>query len=116
LLASLTAPSWWALVLAVATHFVVVSIWGVVPTYCNERFPTAVRASGFGVGYSASLIIPGFYAAYMAGLGVVMPHRYTQLVLLAAGATLAAVAASRGPETSHVDLAAEQLGESLSRG
>lgn len=104
--ASMSAPGWLVVVLVVATHVVVVSMWGVVTPYCNERFPTAVRASGFGVGYSVSVIIPGFYAAYMAGLGELMPYRYTQLVLLAVGAALTAFAAARGPETSTVDLAA----------
>jgi MFS family permease len=106
-LASLDAPSLAAGILVVLTHIVVVSIWGVATPYCNERFPTAIRASGFGVGYSASVIIPGLYALYMAGLSTLMPLRYTQLVLLAVGAGLVVFAAGRGPETSEVDLASQ---------
>jgi MFS family permease len=106
-LASLDAPSLAAGILVVLTHIMVVSIWGVATPYCNERFPTAIRASGFGVGYSASVIIPGLYALYMAGLSTLMPLRYTQLVLLAVGAGLVVFAAGRGPETSEVDLASQ---------
>ena len=106
-LASLSSPSLAAGLLVVLTHVVVVSIWGVATPYCNERFPTAVRASGFGIGYSASVIIPGFYAIYMAALSTLMPLRYTQLVLLAVGAALVVFTAARGPETSKVDLATD---------
>jgi Na+/melibiose symporter-like transporter len=43
----------------------VTSPWGVIITYINERFVTDVRATGFGIGFSLSVIIPSFYAFYM---------------------------------------------------
>ena len=60
----------------------VTSPWGVIVTYINERFVTDVRATGFGVGFSLSVIIPSFYAFYMNWLGVFMPLRLTPVVLL----------------------------------
>jgi MFS family permease len=93
----------WAFVLVAVVHVLVVGPWGVASSYCNERFPTAVRSSGFGIGYSLSLVLPSLSAFYLAGLGRVMPFEYTQLVLLAVGAALVAAGAARGPETCSVD-------------
>ena len=45
-------------------------VWGVGPTYVNERFHTGVRALAYGLGYSLTVIIPSFYAFYQAGLAV----------------------------------------------
>ncbi len=63
----------------------VTSPWGVIVTYINERFVTDVRATGFGVGFSLSVIIPSFYAFYMNWLGAFMPLRMTPVVLLCIG-------------------------------
>ncbi len=60
----------------------VTSPWGVIVTYINERFVTDVRATGFGVGFSLSVIIPSFYAFYMNWLGLIMPLRVTPVALL----------------------------------
>ena len=90
--------------LVALVHVLVVGAWGAASSYCNERFPTAVRSSGFGIGYSLSLVLPSLSAFYLAGLGQVMPFEYTQLVLLAVGAGLLAAGATRGPETCSVDL------------
>jgi MFS family permease len=43
-------------------------VWAIVTSYINERFPTGVRASGYGIGYSAATIIPAFSSFYMLGL------------------------------------------------
>jgi MFS family permease len=86
-------------------HVLVLGAWGAAATYCNERFPTAVRSSGFGVGYSLSIVVSSFSALYMAGLGRLMPFEYTQLVLLAVGAALTGVGAWLGPETAGIELA-----------
>ena len=53
-------------------------VWAVVTSYIDERFPTAVRATGYGIGYSAATIIPAFSSFYMLGLeGLGMPYAYT---------------------------------------
>jgi MFS family permease len=94
----------WAFVLTAVVHVLVVGAWGAASSYCNERFPTAVRSSGFGIGYSLSVVLPSLSAFYLAGLGRVMPFEYTQLVLLVIGAAMLAAGAVRGPETASANL------------
>lgn len=81
----------------------VTSPWGVIVTYVNERFVTDVRATGFGVGFSLSVIIPSFYAFYMNWLGRFMPMRATPVVLLVIGGLIGMIGAMMGPETRDVD-------------
>jgi MFS family permease len=79
-------------------------IWAIVTAYITESFPTSVRASGYGIGYSLASIIPAFYAFYMLGLGIFMPYEYTQVVVLAAGGLCLAVGAYVGQDLRHKDL------------
>ena len=80
-------------------------VWAIVTSYITERFPTAVRASGYGIGYSAATIIPAFSSFYMLGLKELgMPYTYTAIVILALGGLLLLVGARLGPETVHVDI------------
>lgn len=90
-------------VLVCVLSILVTSPWGVIVTYINERFVTDVRATGFGVGFSLSVIIPSFYAFYMNWLGDLMPFRYTPVVLLVIGSLIGMVGALLGPETRDVD-------------
>ena len=92
-------------VAVVAAEVLILAVWGVVTSYCTERFITAVRASGFGIGYSLALVPASFYVYYLAGLDALMPYRYTPLVLLAVGGLLAVAGALSGPETRDTDLA-----------
>lgn len=78
--------------------------WAIVTSYLTERFPTNVRASGYGIGYSLAIIIPAFSSFYMLGLkGLGIPYEYTQLVILALGGILLLIGALSGPETKHVE-------------
>jgi len=97
----LSLPAIMALTCVLAV--LVTSPWGVIVTYINERFVTDVRATGFGVGFSLSVIIPSFYAFYMNWLGAFMPLRLTSVVLLCVGGMLGMVGALMGPETKDVD-------------
>ncbi|MGH3165224.1 MAG: MFS transporter, partial [Trebonia sp.] len=83
--------------------------WGVVLSYINERFTTDVRASGFGLGFSASVVIPSFYAFFMDWLGHIMPYHLTTIVLLVVGAILGTVGAAIGPDTRHVDMTSRSV-------
>ncbi|HEY2207396.1 MAG TPA: MFS transporter [Pseudonocardia sp.] len=104
LLVTGTALSMGLIVLLVCVFSVLVTApWGVVLPYINERFHTDVRASGFGLGFSASVIIPSFYAFFLAGLGQFMPYALAAIVLLFVGGVLATVGAAAGPETKDVD-------------
>jgi len=82
----------------------VTSPWGVIVTYINERFATDVRATGFGVGFSLSVIIPSFYAFYLSWLGAWLSPGIAPVVLLCLGGLLGTIGALLGPETRDVDL------------
>ncbi|MFZ0879397.1 MAG: MFS transporter [Candidatus Acidiferrales bacterium] len=80
-------------------------VWAIVTSYINERFPTGVRASGYGIGYSAATIIPAFSSFYMLGLKRLgMPYEYTEIVIFVVGGFLLLLGALSGPETKHVEL------------
>ena len=80
-------------------------VWAIVTSYISERFPTGVRACGYGVGFSAATIIPACSSFYMLGLkGLGMPYEYTQIVILAVGSLLLLIGALSGPETKHLEL------------
>lgn len=106
----LNAPSVWpALLLAVLAGICIVCPWAVVTSYLAERFKTANRAVGFGLGYSLAVIIPSFYASYQGWLTGLMPRQFTVLVLVGLGSVLAGVGALLGPETKDIDFAAAEL-------
>ena len=90
--------------IACLCYLLVLSPWGIVTTYLCERFPTNVRASGYGIGYSVAVVIPAFAGFYMLGLKAFMPYVYTPLVLLGLGGILIIVGALMGPETREVEL------------
>jgi MFS family permease len=77
--------------------------WGVLVTYINERFVTEVRATGFGVGFSLSVIIPSFYAFYVNWLGHAVTAPFAPAALLCIGGVIATIGAAMGPETRDVD-------------
>jgi hypothetical protein len=75
-----------------------------VTTYICERFPTPVRASGYGIGYSLAVVIPAFSGAYMLGLQWIVPYVYTPAILIALAGVLMIAGALAGPETRDVEL------------
>jgi MFS family permease len=105
------------LVIALATviTLLVVSCWGLITAYINERFHTGIRASAFGIGYSLAVVLPSLYAYYQAGLAAFMPFEYTVLVLLVIGALLIVAGAAWGPETKDVDFSEEDVQEAPER-
>ena len=93
------------ILLVTLINLLATSVWPLITAYINERFPTACRASGYGVGYSAAMIIPAFSSFYMIGLKQLgMPYEYTEVAILALGGVLLLAGALSGPETTHVDL------------
>ncbi len=97
----LPLPAIMALVAVLAV--LVTAPWGIIVTYINERFVTDVRATGFGVGFSLSVIVPSFYAFYLQWLGQWVGAATAPALLLCLGAVIATVGAAMGPETRDVD-------------
>jgi MFS family permease len=97
------APLPMIITLVCLLSILVTAPWGVLVTYINERFVTEVRATGFGVGFSLSVIIPSFYAFYVNWLGQLFSAQLAPAVLLCIGGVIATIGAAMGPETRDVD-------------
>ena len=96
--------------LAAAFHVVAISPWGIVTVYICERFPTHVRASGYGIGYSLAVVIPSFSGIYVLWLSHIVPYLFAPVVLLALAPVLMIVGAMLGPETREAELHLPDLG------
>lgn len=92
------------LVLTLVIRFAGGSVFAVTPSYLCERFPPAVRGSGYGLGYSLPLVLTSFYAYYQQWLSAVVPIDVTPVVLLVLGGALVLAGALMGPETAGTDL------------
>jgi MFS family permease len=97
-------------ILAAVVNDLTIAPWGIVTAYICERFPTHVRASGYGIGYSLAVVIPSFSGIYLLWLARVMPYLYAPLVLLVIAAVLMIIGALLGPETREVELHLPDLG------
>lgn len=93
-----------------AVQVLSVAPWGIVTCYICERFPTHVRASGYGIGYSLAIIIPSFSGIYLLWLAHLMPYLYTPIVLVVVAPVLMIIGALLGPETRDVELHLPDLG------
>ena len=91
-------------VVAVAIGLATNAGFGPIAAYLTERFPSRIRASGFGVGYSLALVVPAFYAFYLAGLSAVMPYYLAPVVLVVIAGVLVSLGGALGPETKDADL------------
>jgi MFS family permease len=88
--------------LVVALQVVTVSGYGPVGAYLAERFPAAVRSSGYGVGYSLSIVLPALYPYYLPTLQAALGQLTAIAVLLSLGGVLVLIGGAAGPETSRV--------------
>ncbi len=57
LLSTHTLGFWGALVFASALAFLTTGIYGVIPAFLSEKFPTSVRSSGVGLGFNGWFIV-----------------------------------------------------------
>ena len=96
-----------AAVFAVALQVATVSAYGPISAYLSERFPTEVRSTGYGMGYSLSLILPALYPFYLPGLERVFGHLGAVLVLVVLGGLLVVLGAALGPRLSGADIDAD---------
>src|SRR5699024_3832004 len=77
-----------------------VSAYGPISAYLSERFPTEIRSTGYGAGYSLSLVLPALYPFYVPALTPWLGQHGTVLVLVVVGAAL-------GPRLSGRELDAD---------
>lgn len=78
--------------------------FGPVAAYMTERFPSSMRATGYGIGYSLALVLPAFFAYYLLGLETIVGPELAPAALVAIGGLLTAAGAWLGPETRDVDM------------
>ena len=90
--------------LAVLVQVTSLCVFAPVGAYLCERFPSSIRASGYGVGYSLAVILPAFYEFYLKALGTIMPDRIAVALLICLAGLLVWIGATMGPETKNVDL------------
>lgn len=85
-----------------------VGLWGVIPAYLSERFPTSARAAGSGTAYHVGAAI-GSFAATAVALIDAAGASLGQAIALGGAIALAAVAISvaLGPEPKGREFAAE---------
>lgn len=98
-------------VLAIVLVITSICAFGCTGSYLSERFPAEIRSTGYGVAYSAAVIIPAFYAFYESGLTQWIDRPYETVVLYVVGGALLLVGALWGPETRDVDLRTVQTAD-----
>lgn len=108
---------WWFLVgsdgvgrvfvLAAVLQVVTVSAYGPVSAYLSERFPTEVRSTGYGMGYSLSLVLPALHPFYLPTIEALLGRQGSVILLIAAGGCLVVLGALRGPRLAPADIDAD---------
>lgn len=84
------AGSRWIIVLVTLLQVVTVSAYGPVGAYLSEQFPAGTRSSGYGIGYSASIVLPSLYPWYLPPLQRLLgPHAAVAALLALAGLLVA---------------------------
>jgi MFS family permease len=91
-------------------HVLAIGPWGAATVYICERFPTYVRASGYGIGYSLAVVLPSFSGIYVLWLSHVVSYLFAPALLLVLGGVLMIVGVLLGPETRDVELHLPDLG------
>ncbi|MDN5822194.1 MAG: MFS transporter, partial [Brachybacterium sp.] len=92
-----------AALLQVAT----VAAYGPIAAYLSERFPTSIRSTGYGAGYSLSLVLPALYPFYVPVLEPMLGRHGTVLALIVLGGLLLVIGAALGPRLRPRELGAD---------
>ncbi|MEE1650772.1 MFS transporter [Brachybacterium sp. J144] len=100
---TLAAAALFAALLQVAT----VSAYGPIAAYLSERFPAAVRSTGYGSAYSLSLVLPALYPFYVPALEPLLGRDGTVIGMVVLGGALVVLGALLGPRLSPRDLDAD---------
>ena len=116
--AGLLGPGlWWATVhapslavaalLAALLQVATVSAYGPIAAYLSERFPAAVRSTGYGSAYSLSLVLPALYPFYVPALEPHLGRHATVMAMVALGGLLVVIGALLGPRLGRREIEAE---------
>ncbi|MEV0867998.1 MFS transporter [Brachybacterium paraconglomeratum] len=106
--AAVTAPTLAvAALLAALLQVATVSAYGPVAAYLSERFPTAIRSTGYGSAYSLSLVLPALYPFYVPALEPLLGRHATVMGMVALGGLLVVVGALLGPQLSPREIDAD---------
>ncbi|MGQ4510418.1 MFS transporter [Dermabacteraceae bacterium P13147] len=114
-LALLGGPLMWLLALQASTplqaalavlglQVLTVPAYGPVGAYLNERFPRAVRATGYGAAYSTSIVLPALYVIYLPWIEAAVGRTAAPMLVIGAGALLMAIAAAFGPRLGRDEI------------
>ncbi|WME22389.2 MFS transporter [Brachybacterium sp. GU-2] len=106
--AAVTAPTLAvAALLAALLQVATVSAYGPIASYLSERFPTAIRSTGYGSAYSLSLVLPALYPFYVPALEPLLGRHTTVMGMVALGGLLVVVGALLGPRLSPREIDAD---------
>lgn len=106
--AAVTAPTLaLAALLAALLQVATVSAYGPIAAYLSERFPTAIRSTGYGSAYSLSLVLPALYPFYVPALEPLLGRHATVMGMVALGGLLVVVGALLGPRLSPREIDAD---------
>ena len=106
--AAVTAPTLAvAALLAALLQVATVSAYGPIAAYLSERFPTAIRSTGYGSAYSLSLVLPALYPFYVPALEPLLGRHATVMGMVALGGLLMMVGALLGPRLSPREIDAD---------
>ncbi|MEW1980772.1 MFS transporter [Citricoccus sp. NPDC079358] len=89
---------------AAVLQVITVSAYGPVSAYLSERFPTEIRSTGYGSGYSLSLILPALYPFYLPALEARLGRDGSVMALVVLGGVLLVLGAVLGPKLAPRDL------------
>lgn len=78
--------------------------YGPVGAYLNERFPAAVRSTGYGTAYSLSIVVPALWPWWLPALGRLLGTDGSVVAVLVTGGLLVAGCSALGPRLSPADL------------
>lgn len=82
-------------VLVVVLQVVTVSAYGPIGAHLAEQFPRSIRATGYGLAYSTSIILPALYPYFVPPIQQLVGVPGASSLLLAVGGVLVAVGAWR---------------------
>lgn len=93
--------------LTIVLQIPTLALWALVTAYITESFPTRVRASGYGLGFSLSTIPAAFYAVGMLAMSRYMPYKFTQIPILMLGGALICLGAFLGHDNRQKEFSEE---------